>query len=73
MRVSLFTDLDTLCSGCSENKELGEEILLCTSFGKNSEKIPYGWFYSDKVEDQILVARIVKKLKIRQKILEEIT
>ena len=67
---------DTMCSGCSENEESREEILLCASFGETSEKIPfsYGWFYSGKVENQILVARIlVKKLKMRQKIIEEIT
>ena len=41
---------DKLCSGCNLEKESGEEILHCKSFGENSEK-----------------------LKVRNKIREEVT
>ena len=64
---------DKLCSGCQINEESGEEILLCDSFGKNSENVPYSWFYRS-VDKQICVAKVMmKKLKNRKKIREEVT
>ena len=65
---------DTLCSGCSVNEESGEEILRCASFGENIEKIEYCWFYSKLVSEQISAGKIMmKKLKTKNKIVEEIT
>ena len=65
---------DRLCSGCQIMDESGDEILFCKSFGENNEKISYSWFFSDKISDQIEVAKLMKKkLKERGKLLEEIT
>jgi hypothetical protein len=65
---------DKTCSGCKINEESGEEILLCDSFGENSENVPYSWFYSSSVEEQVCVGKVMmKKLKNRKKIREEVT
>ena len=65
---------DKTCSGCKINEESGEEILLCDSFGENRENVPYSWFYSSSVDEQVCVAKVMmKKLKIRKKIREEVT
>ena len=65
---------DTLCSGCQENEESGEEILKCESFGENSENASYSMFYSIEVLEQISVGKVMmKKLKAKEKIIEEIT
>ena len=59
---------DKTCSGCKINEESGEEILLCDSFGENSENVPYSWFYSSSVEEQVCVGKVMmKKLKNRKK------
>ena len=64
---------DILCSGCKVNEESGEEILLCSSFGENTENITYSWFYKSS-DKQISAAKLlVKKLKTREKIREEVT
>ena len=47
---------DKLCSGCKVNEESGEEILLCTSFGENTENITYSWFYKS-YNEQISAAK----------------
>ena len=55
------------------NEESGEEILLCSSFGENTENITYSWFYKSS-DKQISAAKLlVKKLKTREKIREEVT
>ena len=65
---------DRLCSGCQIMDESGDEILFCKSFGENIEKIAYSWFFSESVSDQIEVAKLMKKkLKERDKLIEEIT
>ena len=65
---------DTLCSGCQVNEESGEEILRCESFGENEQKISYSWFYSSLVSEQISAGKVMmKKLKAKDKIVEEIT
>ena len=65
---------DTLCSGCLVNEETGEEILRCESFGDNLQKISYSWFYSSKVTDQIEAGKVMmKKMKAKEKLVEEIT
>ena len=65
---------DILCTGCQKNEETGEEILRCEIFGENLEKIPYSWFYSNKVADQIKAGKVMrKKMKARERLVEEIT
>ena len=65
---------DTLCSGCKVKEETGEEIFKCSSFGENSENVTYSWFYKDSVKDQISAAKVLmKKLKTRDRIREEVT
>ena len=56
------------------NEESGEEILACDSFGQNTEKVVYSGFYSSSVDEQVQVAKVMsRKLKVRQKIREEVT
>ena len=65
---------DLLCSGCQVREESGDEILFCKSFGENSNKITYSWFYSEKAQEQVSAARLMMaKLKTRDKIRKEIT
>ena len=65
---------DTLCTGCQVNEESGEEILRCEILGENVQKISYKWFYSRLVSDQISAGKVMmKKLKEKDKIIEEIT
>ena len=65
---------DLLCSGCQVRDESGDEILFCKIFGENEEKISYSWFYSEKAQEQVSVAKLMMtKLKTRERILEEIT
>ena len=65
---------DILCSGCKINQESGEEILACDSFGQNKEKVVYSGFFSSSVVEQVRVAKVMsRKLKVRQKIREEVT
>ena len=64
---------DTLCYGCHTEEESGEEILKCRSYGENSENITYSWFFKD-VEKQISEANfLMKRLKTREKLREEVT
>ena len=64
---------DTSCSGCKKNEETGEEIMSCINLGENDENIPYNWFFEDGSE-QVKAAKILmKKLKMREKLLEEET
>ena len=63
-----------MCSGCNFNEKSGEEILSCKSFGDIKKNELYSWFFSEKVEDQIVVAKVLaKRLKVRGKIREGIT
>ena len=56
------------------DEESGEDILRCNFLGENVEKITYSWFYSKLVSEQISAAKIMlKKLKTKDKIVEEIT
>ena len=64
---------DTLCSGCRKNEETGEEIFECKSFGENSEKITYNWFFKENSKQVIAAKVLTKKLKLRDKIREEVT
>ena len=65
---------DTVCVGCGEKDETGEEILSCKHFDCE-ENIPsnpsYESFYSTKVSEIIACAKVMmKRLKVRQKILD---
>ena len=65
---------DISCVGCNKNNESGEEILRCENLGKNEEKLEYDLFFSEFVMKQISVGKImIKKLKKRKKIREEVT
>ena len=65
---------DTKCSGCMMNDETGDEMLNCTSFGENDSEMKYEWFYSDNIDQQIIVAKtMMKKLKMRKNLREEVT
>ena len=49
-------------------------MLKCESFGESTEKISYSLFYSNEVLDQISVGKVMmKKLKAKEKMIEEIT
>ena len=55
-------------------EETGEEILKCKNLGKNSEGLPYSWFLSDLVEEQVSVGKIMtNKLKERKRLREGVT
>jgi hypothetical protein len=41
---------DTLCTGCGNKEETGQEILMCDKLSENPENIPYSWFYKQNVE-----------------------
>ena len=68
---------DMLCVGCGVNSETGDEILSCKELneGENEEYIQtlfYDMFYSGKTSEMSEVAKILmKRLKVRDKILEE--
>ena len=65
---------DIKCSGCLMNDETGDEMLNCTSFGENDSEMKYEWFYSDNIDQQIIVAKtMMKKLKMRKNLREEVT
>ena len=65
---------DKLCTGCNLMEESGEEILKCKNLGENEDGVPYGWFFSELVDDQLSVGKIMmKKLKERKKLREEVT
>ena len=65
---------DKLCTGCNEMEESGEEILKCKNLGENIEEIPYSWFFSDLVEEQVSVGKIMtNKLKERKRLREGVT
>ena len=64
---------DTLCYGCHAQEESGEEMMECKSYGENSEKIAYSWFFKE-VDKQISAAQfLMKRLKKREKLREEVT
>ena len=65
---------DNICVGCQENIESGEEVLRCEKLGENDIQAEYSWFYSEQLTKQILAGKVlVKKLKKRKQIREEIT
>ena len=67
---------DNLCIGC--NTRIEEELLSCPGLGDenefSSEKISFNLVFGDSVSDMIKVAqKIRKRLKMRERLLEEIT
>ena len=64
---------DAKCSGCNKYEETGEEIMRCTDLCENEENITYTWFFED-ASTEIKAAKILmKKLKVREKLIEEET
>ena len=67
---------DDICVGCGKNTETENLILSCEYLSDKNQKgfkaVPYSLVYSNAVSDMIDVAsQLKKRLKIRQKILEE--
>ena len=68
---------DTICVGCGEREESGEEILKCDGFDKErEEEVPkemkYSNFFDGTSSQMVELAQIIKKrLKVREKIMEE--
>ena len=61
---------DKLCSGCNLKEESGQEILDCKNLGGNTENLSYNMFFSE----QLAVGNsLMKKLKMREKLREEVT
>ena len=47
---------------------------MCDKLSENPENIPYSWFYKELVKDQVSAAKVLmKKLKLREKLREEVT
>ena len=68
---------DNICVGCNDNIESENELLscpgLCEPNEKMDEEIAYSLVFGDSVSDMIRVAKVIRKrLKIRQKLLEEL-
>ena len=65
---------DVLCSGCKNEEDLRNEILRCKYQGEENEKLSYSMFFSENVDDMILVGKeMLKRLKVRKRIREEVT
>ena len=65
---------DELCSGCKNEEESGNEILRCKYLGEENEKLSYSMFFSENVDDMVLVGKeMLKRLKVRKRIREEVT
>ena len=65
---------DVLCSGCKNEKESVNEILRCKHLGMENEKLRYSMFFSEAVDDMVLVGKeMLKRLKVRKRIREEVT
>ena len=64
---------DKMCMGCQVKDETGDEILNCEGFGRKSEtnKMKYDWFYGQSVNMIEAAKEMIKRLKIRQKLMEE--
>ena len=46
----------------------------CKNFGGNKENLAYNMFFSDLVSEQLVVGNmLMKKLKVREKLREEVT
>ena len=69
---------DDICIGCNTRIETEEEIMSCPGLSEEdentSEKISFNLVFGDSVSGMIKVAKkIRKRLKIRERLLEEIT
>ena len=65
---------DVLCIGCGVEIETGDELISCKGYSNDKvmEPIFYDCFFNGKVSEMINLAKELKKrLKIRDKILEE--
>ena len=59
--------------GCQVKDETGDEILNCEGFDGKSEtnQMKYDWFYGQSVNMIEAAKEMIKRLKIRQKLMEE--
>ena len=65
---------DKLCTGCNLKEETGQEILDCKNLGGNYENLTYNMFFSEIVNEQLNVGNtMMKNLKVRRKLREEVT
>ena len=65
---------DTLCTGCNVSEESGQELLHCKGFGEVNQNVSYDMFFSEEIEDQLSVGKIMtRKLKERKRLREEVT
>ena len=65
---------DTLCTGCNVSEESGQELLHCKGFGKLNQNVSYDMIFSEAIEDQLSVGKIMtRKLKERKRLREEVT
>jgi hypothetical protein len=56
---------DTLCTGCGQNEETGQEILMCDELSENLKTSHTVGFYKQLVKDQVGAAKVMmKKLKL---------
>ena len=64
---------DKICIGCKQNEETGDEILSCNSYGDQNmtKTIKYDCFFSDPVQMVEAAQVLMKRLKIRQKLIDE--
>ena len=47
---------------------------MCDEISENPQNISYSWFYKQLVSDQVSAAKVMmKKLKLREKLREEVT
>ena len=58
---------DTLCTGCENKEETGQEILMCDKLSENPENIPYSWFYKELVKDQVSAAKVNITGKVKRR------
>ena len=65
---------DTLCTGCNVSEESGQELLHCKGLGEVNQNVSYDMFFSEAIEDQLSVGKIMtRKLKERKRLREEVT
>ena len=64
---------DDICVGCGMKSETVEEFLSCSGLGDNCDgELSYNCVFGDKVQDMVVLAsKIKRRMKIRQKIIDD--
>ena len=65
---------DTICVGCGEREESGNELLTCDGFsdGKDGKKYFYNLFFDGSPSEMAETAKVLqKRIKVRKKLMEE--